>query len=167
MSLSPSCGRLHRPMGRRGRKPKGRSVPPSPEDVRALFAHRLRELREQRGWTQAEMAAACGLSKVFYGVLELSKKSASLETLARIATGLRLPLEELLRLDSPASAKAPAQEETEAERLCRRLSAMAKAANEVQIRRLERVAKILLEPEGVESKKKTKRPRSRPGAAET
>lgn len=109
------------------------------------------------------MAAACGLSKVFYGVLELSKKSASLETLARIATGLGLPLEELLRLDLPVQGKAPAQEETPSERLGRRISSMAKTATEAQIRRLERVAKILLEPEGEDGERKPRRRRSKAG----
>lgn len=127
-------------------KPKRRKEVAATEGVRAQLAVRLRQLREDRGLNQGEMAATCGVSKVYYGVLELGKKSASLETLDQIARGLGMTLSELLRFDAPSDPV----KQSPAERLGRRIAAMARGADETKIRRLERVARILLEaePEG-------------------
>jgi transcriptional regulator with XRE-family HTH domain len=144
-------------------KPKRRKEVAATEGVRAQLAVRMRQLREDRGLNQGDMAATCGVSKVYYGVLELGKKSASLETLDQIAQGLGMPLSELLRFDAPPdAAKQPP-----AERLGRRIAAMAHGADETQIRRLERVARILLEAEGEGSAARAPRSpratRSKPG----
>jgi transcriptional regulator with XRE-family HTH domain len=133
-------------MGRTKKKSVGTQVrTPTPAElaIRQAFAMRLRSLREGLGLTQGQMAARCGLSKVYYGVVELSKKSASLETIARLADGMGVAPAELLRFDAP-SEKA---RETPAERLGRQITSMARSATPSQISKFERVARVLLERE--------------------
>src|SRR2546423_15720850 len=60
------------------------------------LGRRLRERREARGWTQAELAAKCELHRTFIGSVERGERNVSVLNLRRIAAALRMPLEELL-----------------------------------------------------------------------
>ena len=55
------------------------------ETVRELFARRVRELRTARGWSQDELAAKSGLHRSYVGIIERGEKSATLDTVERIA----------------------------------------------------------------------------------
>ena len=61
-----------------------------------MLADRLRELRKYRHMTATHLAAAAGVSKSFISQLESGRTSASLATLARIATALDVPTGALL-----------------------------------------------------------------------
>lgn len=56
---------------------------------------RVRKHREARGWTQAELAEAAGLSTIGVRQLESGKRNPSLETIGRIADALDITVDEL------------------------------------------------------------------------
>jgi len=60
------------------------------------IGHRLREHREARGWTQAELARRCRLHKAYVGFVERGERNVSLVNLRRIARVLRVRLSDLL-----------------------------------------------------------------------
>jgi transcriptional regulator with XRE-family HTH domain len=65
--------------------------------IRAAFSRRLRELRTRRGWSQEALGARSGLTGKFVGEVERRNKSISLDSLARLARALRVPLVAMLR----------------------------------------------------------------------
>ncbi len=60
------------------------------------IGHRLRSRREERGWTQAELARRCELHKAYIGFVERGERNVSLINLRRIARVLRIRLSDLL-----------------------------------------------------------------------
>ncbi|HVS38310.1 MAG TPA: helix-turn-helix transcriptional regulator [Gemmataceae bacterium] len=60
------------------------------------IGHRLRARREERGWTQAELARRCELHKAYVGFVERGERNVSLINLRRIAKILRVRLSDLL-----------------------------------------------------------------------
>jgi transcriptional regulator with XRE-family HTH domain len=64
--------------------------------LRAL-ANRIKELREQKGISQEELAHRAGLSRTGMGFLETGKRWPRLDTLMKVADGLNIPLNELLK----------------------------------------------------------------------
>ena len=60
------------------------------------IGHRLRVRREERGWTQAELACRCELHKAYIGFVERGERNVSLVNLRRIAKVLRIRLSDLL-----------------------------------------------------------------------
>lgn len=60
----------------------------------------IRELREQRQWTQEQMAEKLGLTRNGYAKIETGKSMPSLERLDEIAGLFGVKLFELLKLDS-------------------------------------------------------------------
>ena len=65
-----------------------------PFDV--ALGQRLRHVREARGWTQAQLAAAVGLTQDAISLYERGKRSMRVETLVDIARALDVPLSLLL-----------------------------------------------------------------------
>lgn len=62
---------------------------------------RVRELREARGWTQAELAAIAGLATITVRQIETAKRRPSLDTAARLAKALDVPIDALYSPDPP------------------------------------------------------------------
>lgn len=60
----------------------------------------IRELREERHWTQEQMAEKLGLTRNGYAKIETGKSTPSLERLDEIASLFGVKLFELLKLDS-------------------------------------------------------------------
>lgn len=60
----------------------------------------IRELREERHWTQKQMAEKLGLTRNGYAKIETGKSTPSLERLDEIASLFGVKLFELLKLDS-------------------------------------------------------------------
>jgi transcriptional regulator with XRE-family HTH domain len=79
-----------------------RSSSPTAQDasghLRGL-ARRIRALREQRGLTQEDFAARCGISVSFASLLERGERSPSYETLVQVAGALQVPLADLFRVE--------------------------------------------------------------------
>ncbi|MFO0806194.1 MAG: helix-turn-helix transcriptional regulator [Gemmataceae bacterium] len=61
-----------------------------------LLGFRLRERRESRKLTQAELADKCGLHRTFIGSVERGERNVSILNLRMIAAALRVSLAELL-----------------------------------------------------------------------
>jgi transcriptional regulator with XRE-family HTH domain len=55
----------------------------------------LRDLRDARGMTQAQLAEACGLHRTFIGSVERGERNVAILNLRRIAKSLRVSLAEL------------------------------------------------------------------------
>jgi transcriptional regulator with XRE-family HTH domain len=79
------------------------------DDFYDLLATRVRKLREDRGWTQEELAQAIGIEPATLSRYETAKKAFPLDVLRRIATSLRAPLGHLLAEggSTPRLADAP------------------------------------------------------------
>lgn len=65
------------------------------EDIRVRFGQRLRGLREQRGWTQVELAEKLGLDRSYLADIERGHRNVSLVNLQLIALGFGLSLSRL------------------------------------------------------------------------
>lgn len=64
--------------------------------LRAL-ANRIRELRDHKGISQEELAHRAGLSRTGMGFLETGKRWPRLDTLMKVADGLNVTVDVLLR----------------------------------------------------------------------
>ena len=62
--------------------------------------NRLRELREARGWTQAELAARIGVSRKTVNTIENRVFVPSTLIALKLAHALELPVEELFSISS-------------------------------------------------------------------
>jgi len=56
---------------------------------------RLKELRERKGWSQAELARRAGLNDSVVNRVERGKSNVTLVTLEKIATALRVNVRSL------------------------------------------------------------------------
>lgn len=61
-------------------------------EIRKRFGARMRALRRERGWTQKQLADASGVSARSISSIENGIYSVTLDTAARIARGLGVPL---------------------------------------------------------------------------
>ena len=68
-----------------------------PAHVSSRFGVRLRELRQQQGWTQLYMASHLGIDRAYISDVERGRKSISLSLLEVLALGLKISLSELLK----------------------------------------------------------------------
>lgn len=64
-------------------------------DILVLLGNRIRQLRKNVKYTQADLADKAGLSTNFIALLEKGKRSASVDTLYRISKVLKVELKEL------------------------------------------------------------------------
>ena len=67
-------------------------------DYKAM-GHRIKTLRKQKGYTQADMAKACGISTSFEGHVERGTRVASIETLLALSKALQVSTDYLLTGD--------------------------------------------------------------------
>ena len=62
------------------------------------FAVVLRSLRQQHGWSQAELARRAGVTDAYVAQLETgTRRNPSLEVLQRLAKALKVPVTDLLQ----------------------------------------------------------------------
>ena len=66
------------------------------EPLLIRLGERIRKLRKQRGWTQAEMAEKVGIDRSFLADVERGKRNVSILNLNLIALGLQISLSRLL-----------------------------------------------------------------------
>ena len=67
-------------------------------DICVRFGRRLCQLREERGWDQADLAAHSGIGRTHISNLENGKEEAGLRTLEYLATSLELSVSDLLHV---------------------------------------------------------------------
>jgi transcriptional regulator with XRE-family HTH domain len=56
------------------------------------LGQRIRELRNQKGWSQEEFADVCGVHRTYMGHLERGEKNLSFRSIMRVASALEIPL---------------------------------------------------------------------------
>lgn len=76
--------------------PRASEVPEDPGEFAGAVGERIRSARQERGWTQAELAERAGLSVNYVARLERGELGPSLFVAHRIAEALRVSLEELV-----------------------------------------------------------------------
>ncbi len=64
--------------------------------VSTCFGRVIRQLREQRGWSQEQLAHRAELNRSYMGEIERSTAIASLATAAKLAHAFELPLSSLI-----------------------------------------------------------------------
>jgi len=69
---------------------------PAENVVLVKLGKRIRALRKQKGWTQADMAAHLGLSRGHLSDLERGKREIGLLTLQVVANGMSTTMAKLL-----------------------------------------------------------------------
>ncbi|MBY9068241.1 helix-turn-helix transcriptional regulator [Hyphomonas sp. WL0036] len=65
-------------------------------DIRKKFGKRLRQLREERGWSQEEFADRAGLHRTYVSAVERGVRNPTLSVLSRLADALAVTLSDLV-----------------------------------------------------------------------
>lgn len=63
--------------------------------ARELLARRLRQLREERGWSQENLAEASGLHRTYIGAIERAERNMGIDNLEHFAKAFKLTISEL------------------------------------------------------------------------
>ena len=66
-------------------------------NITEKFGERLRQLRKEKGLSQEEFAARCGLDRTYISGIERGKRNVSLRNIAVIAKTLGISICELMR----------------------------------------------------------------------
>jgi transcriptional regulator with XRE-family HTH domain len=69
---------------------------PRKSDITERFGERMRQLRKERGFSQEEFAAKCGLDRTYISGIERGKRNLSLRNIAVIAKALTISISELM-----------------------------------------------------------------------
>ncbi len=77
------------------------------EQLGGRLADNIRALREARGLTQLQLAKSAGLPRATWANLESGAANPTLSVLARVATALSVPFEELLMRPTPSARHYP------------------------------------------------------------
>jgi transcriptional regulator with XRE-family HTH domain len=64
-------------------------------DIRTRFGSRVRQLRNERGWSQEAFADRAGLHRTYIGSIERGEQNISLENIEKVAATLGVSLAEL------------------------------------------------------------------------
>lgn len=65
--------------------------------ARELVAKRVRELRQDKGWSQEELAAASGLHRTYIGTVERAEQSITVDNVDKLANALGVAVSDLFR----------------------------------------------------------------------
>lgn len=80
--------------------PRSRQAsPPDPDVLARAIGRRIREAREDRGWTQQDLADRTGIRRPNVARLERGSGLPNLATLLKVAAGLEIALEQLVAPD--------------------------------------------------------------------
>ncbi|MGL4233395.1 MAG: helix-turn-helix domain-containing protein [Casimicrobium sp.] len=77
-------------------KTNPRAAPLPEQSARAVLAVNLIKLRNERGWSQEELAFECGLHRTFVAHVERQKRNISIDNIERLAKALSVPTDALL-----------------------------------------------------------------------
>lgn len=64
--------------------------------ARELVARNIRELRQERGWSQDELAARAGLHRTYIGTIERAEQSITVDSMEKLAAALNVKVSRLL-----------------------------------------------------------------------
>jgi len=91
--------------GKRLKTDAGWSAEVDSHDFASNVGERIRVARQQKGWTQVELAEAAGLSSNYVARLERGELGASLFVAMKIAEALGVTLDVLVQAQPPAPAR--------------------------------------------------------------
>ena len=74
--------------------------------VGETIGDRIRKMRDEKGWTQDDLARAAGISKGFLSDVENGKRNISADNVLKVANALGASLEYLLRGSTPQDEPA-------------------------------------------------------------
>ncbi len=77
------------------------------ESVKRRFGQSIRELREERGWSQEEFAEQCGLHRTYIGGIERGERNVGLVNIERIAVALRVSIADLFEQRGADATRSP------------------------------------------------------------
>lgn len=84
----------------------------------STFGARVRELREQKGWSQEEFARFCKLHRTYIGSIERGERNVSLKNIVRLAKILNVPVGYLFREEPQSQPMVSNMELLEFKELC-------------------------------------------------
>ena len=67
--------------------------------LKEIFGRNVKYQRIKRKWSQEEAAHACELSSKYWGKIERGTAAASIDVMEKVATGMNVRIEDLLRED--------------------------------------------------------------------
>lgn len=76
-----------------------------------LLGKRIKELRQQKGFTQEDLAEVCGVHPSLIGPIESGKKFPRAETLNKLAKALEVPIYQLWMVEPEVKPKQRAIQE--------------------------------------------------------
>ena len=74
--------------------------------IAKLIGERLRSYRNQKGWSQEELAEQAGLHATYIGQLERGEKNATIESVSKVACALGVSLSQLFENISVDTARS-------------------------------------------------------------
>jgi transcriptional regulator with XRE-family HTH domain len=69
-------------------------------NARKIFSQRLRQIRQNRGLSQEELADLAGLHRTYVGSVERSERNISIDNMERLAQALEVDITDLLKEES-------------------------------------------------------------------
>ncbi len=66
-------------------------------DLKRAFGQRVREFREERGWSQEQMEQHSGLHWTYIGQVERGERNLTLLSIQKIAKGFKVEIVELFK----------------------------------------------------------------------
>lgn len=75
------------------------------ENISGIVGERIRKFRTEQKLSQEELAFSSELHPAYIGKIERGEKCPTVDTLYRIANGLKIPLHKLLDISSGTEAK--------------------------------------------------------------
>lgn len=77
-----------------------------PSNLHQRLARTVRRLRDERSWSQEELAARCGLHRTYIGAIERGEYNVTVNTLEKIAHSFGSKAWKLLRESDDISEQA-------------------------------------------------------------
>lgn len=72
-------------------------MPARKNSLRQVLATNLRLLRNERGWSQEDLAGEAGLHRTFVGAVERAERNISIDNVERLAVALSVDAWSLLK----------------------------------------------------------------------